>query len=175
MPNPTVTITITGFSANSANQPGTPYCTIGSVALSNVQGDADVDQIGFLPNSTTNIWVKSPDLTGGPGSTPLPVPIDIVIVSSPPAAPATQFNLTVDSTKKIRFSKTTNGGDSNGNANFPRATVSGATVSISDKCKDHGSHANGTAPAWKYSIAVNDSVSGSAGWIDPTMENADDL
>ncbi len=171
MPNPTILLNITRFVANAANQPGAPFCPIAVLGVTTVNGNGTTPLIGFVAGTSDAIWVKSPNPTGGPGGKPLAVDIDIMIVSSPPVG-GPNFSLTPTD---VRFSKTTVGGDSNGNANFSKSVPVGSIITITDKWTDKGRHGNGSAPVWKFSVAVKDSVSGNTGWVDPTIENADDL
>ena len=166
MPNPKITITATSFVANASSNHSGLYCTISTPPTITDPSN----QIGLVPGSDDTIWVKPSNQTGGPGGRPIPVNIDINIVSSPPSS-GPNFSLVPTD---IQFSQRHGNGDQNGNANFNHSTPSGTTITVTNRWLHHGRRDQGNAPKWKFYIAVRDTVSGNMGWVDPGFENSED-
>ena len=128
-------------------------------------------QVGLVAGSNTAIWVKPTiaNQTGGPGGKPIPVDIEFTIASSPTSPD--NFSLVPTG---IKFMQTRGNGDPSGNANFSSSTPVGTAITVSDKWLARGKPSQSNAPKWEYYIAVTDSTSGTSGWIDPGIENAED-
>ena len=172
MPNTAqIKIDVTSFAANpSLPTPGVsppaPHCAIngptlqegpGNSGLSNADGQVSIDSDGTI------VVIRR-----GPGNAPIKLQFTI----SGPAGAALRPT-------DIVFVQSRGTGDSDGSVNFPNAgrTMGGSSITIDNHCVTRGPRqtAAGTnlAAKWKYFIRVQQGTA--FGWIDPGIENADEM
>ena len=177
-----INLTVTSFVENTStsNPPTGSFCAVNAPSIQ----DNGNGQVGIDPSDANTIWVN-----GTPGKGGQPVTLQFTLISSPPTprgfalvALGVVFNLTRPPSG-VTFPGQGPAPAQNGSNNFntisPTNPVS-AVISFKDIYASHGNRGSGTnpsnaSPRWKFYIQVRDTVSDKVGWIDPGIENSDDM
>jgi hypothetical protein len=159
-----LSLNVTQFVENTSTTPGAPFCAADNPTIMNGPGSSGPQnasgQVGIDPDDSSMIFVNRKNAAN--------------------SAVTLVFNLTgvagLQATD-IKFRQDLGSGDPDGSNNFNNKSASGATISVDNQWQSHGKKkgpGGNQAPTWKYFIRVQD-ASGKLGWIDPGIENAEDL
>ncbi len=157
-------INVTSFVANSSATPVAPFCVTDAPTIADGPGGsglANADgQVGIDPSDSRMIFVNRRNA----GNNPVQLVFTI--------GPGTSFT-----PLQIVFNQTNGTGDADGSANFKDRNPKDQTISVKNQWTLKGKRndpAGNSAPAWKYAIQIKNAA-GTLGWIDPGIENAEDL
>jgi hypothetical protein len=164
-----VTLTVDLFRNNASAFPSEPYCTLvspGGIAVTDpANNTTNKKQVGIDPNDPAAIWVQSKNATGGSAG---PVDLEFTIASNDPGNSYT-------ATGVYQFIQSQHASDPVGGNNFKRTAGSAGKLRVKNAWKNQG-HVNPpqSCPRWELFIQIQDQ-NGMLGWIDPGIENADDM
>ena len=171
-----ITLTVATFKNNAAAFPSGPFCTLlnpGGVTITDPAGNGSSKkpfQVGLDPNDPMAIWVQSKNATGGQAG---PVDLEFTIASSDP-------NSTYTATGVFQFIQTKASSvqgpqDPVGGVNFKKSTASAGLLKLKNFRQHYGNvMPPQTCPRWELYIQIQDQ-NGLLGWIDPGVENSDDM
>lgn len=157
-------LTIQRFVANDSPTPAEPFCLIDSLTIANGPGGSGPQnasgQVGIDPPG--QIWVNRKNSAAAPVK---------LVFNLLPAADSF-------APQRIVFAQTAGSDDPDGSANFRDRKPKGSTIAVDDHWSSKGKRRPGLgekpAPVWKYFIQVKNAA-GQSGWIDPGIENAEDM
>ena len=165
-----ITLTIDEFKNNPSTFPCEPYCSLvdppnGIVVADGAPNGSGKKQVGLDPADPTVIWMQSKNAAGGQAG---PVDVEFTIA-------AKDASNTYTATGSFQFVQNSGNHDPVGGQNFKKVSVTGGKLRLRNAWKHQG-HVNApaTCPRWELFIQVQDQ-NGMLGWIDPAMENADDM
>jgi len=166
-----ITLTVDVFKNNASTFPSAPYCTLlnpGGVTIKDPASNGNgkkPDQVGLDPNDLMAIWVQSKNAAGGKAGA---VDLEFTIESSDP-------NSTYAATGLSQLIQRKGDQDPVGGANFKKSISSGGKLKLKSLWQDYGKvMPPQTCPRWELFIQIQDQ-NGLLGWIDPGIENSDDM
>ena len=164
-----ITLTVDVFKNNAEALPCEPYCTLvtpGGVRIDDPAPNGNgKKQLGLDPNDPMRIWVQSKNAAAGKAG---PVDLDFTIASSDP-------NNSYTATGVYQLVQTQGTQDPVGAVNFKKIAPAGGKMKLKCLWQKYGNVLPPqTCPRWELYIQILDS-NGLLGWIDPGVENSDDM
>ena len=160
-----ITVIVDDFVANPSPDPCEPYCTLSSPSAITITDDArngnGTPQIGYDPIFLNLVWAEKKNTAGH-------IDLEFSFVSSagtPYTATGAYFLAQVQGNQ-----------DPSGRVNFSKINGSAGTIRFRNKWKHKGRGATWpqTCPAWELYVQIQNAA-GDTGWIDPGVENTEDL